>query len=409
MIVETLATGDELRLGEIVDTNSAYIAQALADHGLTVSRMTVVGDARHDIAAAIAEAAARADVVLVTGGLGPTDDDLGREALADVLGVGLEIRPEAVQAIADRIGRPPNAKNVRQARAPVGVDLIANTCGTAPGMCARCGACTVYAMPGVPYEMEQMLALSVLPAMLEAREDAAGASARRYFVVHGVPESEVAIALDAIHDPAIVAGTRVSHGSVLIRLWAHAGGPDEVQRALEVAGGIVIERFGSAICGEGDHDLAYFAGHALIDRGLTVAVAESCTGGTVAARLASVSGISAALREAVVAYSDDAKVRRLGVDARLLREHGAVSAEVARAMAEGIRVASGADVGVATTGIAGPAGGSAEKPVGLVYVASASAEGNDVSEKRFRGNRAAIVERSAETALWMLLNEARRR
>jgi nicotinamide-nucleotide amidase len=409
MWIEAVATGDELRFGEIIDTNSAHIAQALGAEGLEIARSTIVGDAREEIVDAIRSALARADVVFVTGGLGPTEDDLTREALADVMGVELEFRPEAVEAIEKRIGRPVSGKNARQTRAPKGARLVPNEHGTAPGLRADIEGKTVYVMPGVPYEMERMLADTVLPEMLSERLSGTGASARRYFVVHGVPESQLATKLDGIGRDRLTIGTRVRYGTILVRATARCATRDESERLLDETSVVVRDRLGDAICGEGDHSLAYFAARAAIERGVKIAVAESCTGGLVSSQLVSVPGVSEVLVEAVVAYANEAKTRALGVDEALLREHGAVSPEVARAMADGVRRNAGADVAVSTTGIAGPTGGSLEKPVGLVYVGVSTAHGSEAVEKRLRGSREVVMQRSAEAALRLLLREIMRR
>ena len=407
MWIETVATGDELRFGEIIDTNSAHIARALGAEGLELARATIVGDEQGEIADAMRSALSRADVVLVTGGLGPTDDDLTREALAEVLGVELEHRPEAVAAIEKRIGRPLTEKNRRQTRAPIGTRLIANEHGTAPGLRAEVNGKAVYVMPGVPHEMERMLADSVIPEILAERLSGTGASARRYFVVHGVPESQLAALLDGVADAwdHLMLGTRVGYGTILVRATARCDTREESERVVEGAARLVRERLGDAICGEGDHNLAQFVARAAIEKGVKIAIAESCTGGAISSKLVAVPGVSSVLVEAVVAYANEAKTRALGVDERLLRDHGAVSPEVARAMADGVRRNAGADVAVSTTGIAGPTGGSLEKPVGLVYVGVSSAAGTESVEKRFKGSRDVVIQRSAEAALWLLLRE----
>jgi nicotinamide-nucleotide amidase len=412
MRIEILATGDELRLGEIVDTNSAYMSRLLCAERLEVSRTTVIGDDRAELVSAMTSSLARADVVLLTGGLGPTDDDLTREALAETLSVELETRPEATAAVSARYRRPLTERDLRQAQAPVGSKIIDNPWGTAPGIRAEKDGRIIYVMPGVPHEMYRMFSDTVLPEIVRMRLGETGASALRHFVVHGVPESQIANRLSGLASSSdgceILIGTRVRFGTIAIRLSVRARTSEDVQHALSDVSSEIRKRLGDAMCGEGDHDLAWFAAHAALERGLTIAVAESCTGGAITSRLVGVSGVSGALVEGVVAYSNEAKVRRLGVDARLIEEHGAVSAEVARAMAEGIRTESGAHLSVATTGIAGPGGGSDEKPVGLVYLASASAAGSDVVEQNMRGDRNTVVERSTETALWLLLREALR-
>jgi nicotinamide-nucleotide amidase len=415
MRIEVIATGDELCLGEIVDTNSAFLAQSLGARGLGIARITVVGDGRDEIAAAIRAALERSQVVLVTGGLGPTEDDLTREALADVLGVALQHRPEAEAAIVERLRRPLSEQNRRQTRAPAGATLLANAVGTAPGIRAVRNGASVYVMPGVPHEMRAMFTHHVLPRIIAGRPDGDAFSAVRYLVVHGVPESQLAAKLSGIASAApeasqsVTVGTRVRSGTIVVRVRTGAPETQTAERLAAAAADEIRSRLGESIAGEGDHGIAYFAARAALDRGLTMAVAESCTGGLVAAGLVRVPGVSASLLESVVAYSNDSKVRRLGVDPGLIERHGAVSAEVARAMAEGVRKASGADIAASVTGIAGPGGGSDQKPVGLAYVASSSRLGTDVVERRFSGERPTVMERAAEATLWMLLREARRK
>jgi len=404
--VEIVATGDELRLGEVVDTNSAFAARSLAAGGVEVSRVTVVGDSRSEIACAIREARARADVVLVTGGLGPTLGDLTREALADALGVEVETRPEALGEIERWLRRPLSELDRRQALAPRGAEMIPNRWGSAPGLKVRAGARTVYALPGVPHEMRGMFETSVLGEILSMRRSSSIATC--HLVTHGLPESQVVARLSHLRTGDVALGTRARAGTITVRFLARAATREEAERRADSAADSAAKLLGEFVAGRGDRDMAELVAEELLSRGLRVAVAESCTGGLVAARLVGVSGISRVLVEAIVAYSNESKTNRLGVSAGLIAEKGAVSAEVARAMAEGARVRAGADIAVAVTGVAGPQGGTEAKPVGLVYLATASALGTEAAEHRFRGERDAIRERAAEEALWSLLREARR-
>jgi nicotinamide-nucleotide amidase len=269
-------------------------------------------------------------------------------------------------------------------------------------------------MPGVPREMREMFTAQVVPALVAMRGEAGGSFAQRHFVVHGVPESQLGAALAGIarrDDDArteLMIGTRVSCGTIGVRVRARAPSCGEAAGLVDAAAEEVRRRIGDAIAGEGDRELAYFAVESARARGVTMALAESCTGGLIAAKLVSVPGASAVFREAVVAYANESKTHRLGVPVELLARAGAVSAEAARAMAEGARRGSGADIAAATTGVAGPEGGSPEKPVGLVFIACASESGTEVVEKRFRGDRDAIRERAAQTALWLLLRAVER-
>jgi len=281
---------------------------------------------------------------------------------------------------------------------PRGSRAIPNPVGTAVGVAAPVGRARVYCMPGVPGEMARMLGEEVMP---ELRAEAPGrVMALRTVRTFGVPESVVGDRLEDLMaaDRRPHVGTAVCGGLIDINIYA-SGRPDEVAATLEADARIVRERLGDAVFGEGETTLEQAVAAALAEHRAKIAVAESCTGGLVAAKLVSVPGISAHLVEAVVAYSDESKVRRLGVPEELLRVRGAVSEPVARAMAEGIRRGSRADLAVADTGIAGPSGGSPEKPVGTVWLALADAAGTVAAREIFTGDRALIRERAANYAL----------
>ena len=399
-----LSIGTELVTGLRLDTHSADIARALSAIGAEVVRHETVDDRREDIAAAFRRAAAEADLVVATGGLGPTLDDLTREGLADAMGVPLEENAAALahlESWARSRGRPLSPSNRRQAMLPRGSRAIPNPVGTAVGVAVQIGRTPVYCMPGVPGEMALMLGEEVMPEWrVEAPERVMRLRTVRMF---GVPESVVGDRLEDLMaaDRRPHVGTAVRGGLIDINIYAF-GRPDEVVAMLEADARIVRERLGPAVFGEGETTLEQAVAAALAGRRAKIAVAESCTGGLVAAKLVSVPGISAHLLEAVVAYSDESKVRRLGVPEELLRVHGAVSEPVARAMAEGIRRGSRADLVVADTGIAGPSGGSPEKPVGTVWFALADAAGTVVAREIFTGDRALIRERAANYALNMM-------
>jgi len=396
-----LSIGTELVTGLRLDTHSARLARALSAIGAEVVRHETVDDRREDIAAAFRRAAAEADMVVATGGLGPTLDDLTREGLADAMGVPLEENADALahlESWARSHGRPLSPSNRRQAMLPRGSRALANPVGTAVGVAARIGRVQVYCMPGVPGEMARMLGAEVMP---EWRGEAAGrVMALRTVRTFGVPESVVGERLGDLMaaDRRPHVGTAVRGGLIDINIYAF-GGSDEVATMLEADVRIVRERLGEAVFGEGEATLEQAVAVALAERRATIAVAESCTGGLVAAKLVNVPGISAHLVEAVVAYSDASKVRRLAVPEALLRVHGAVSEPVARAMAEGIRRGSKADLAVADTGTAGPSGGSPAKPVGTVWFALADASGTVAAREIFTGDRALIRERAANYAL----------
>lgn len=421
MRIEIISIGDELRLGEIADTNAQYIGARLSAHGIELARTVLVGDDREEIASAFREALSRADVVLATGGIGPTEDDLTREGLADALGAELVELPEAREMIARRKkDQPLSEMDLRQARAPrwdTGrADLIPNPRGSAPGLRAELRGSLVFVMPGVPHEMKGMFEEAVLPDVL-ARAPAGG-RAVRHLIVFGVREAEIAArvkGLDAEHSVRI--GTCATDGVITVRVLACADTDESASERADAAAGEISRRLGEGVVAEGDRSIAAVVAAEAMEGNVTLAVAESCTGGMIAERLVAVPGVSSVLLEGVVAYSNGAKVRRLGVPAELLQEKGAVSREVALAMAEGARRASGADVSVAVTGVAGPGGGMDEKPVGLVYFAASSGLGSEVFseviERRFitpgqSRDREHVRRRSTETALWLLLQHVRR-
>ncbi len=408
MRIEIISIGDELRLGEIADTNVQYMGARLAGLGIEITRTALVGDDRNEIASAFRDALARADVVLATGGLGPTEDDITREGLADALGVELTERPEARETITRRRkGRPLSEMDLRQAYAPRGAELIPNPRGSAPGLKAERDGRVVFVMPGVPHEMKGMFEEAVLPEIIK-RAPVSG-RAVRHLVVFGVAESIIAArvaGLEAEH--AVSLGTRATDGVITVRVVAHAETDEQAERNASSTIEEIKEKLGEGVVAEGDRTLAEVVAAEAIESQVTLAVAESCTGGMIAARLVATPGVSSVLLEGVVAYSNRSKMKRLGVPEELLQEKGAVSPEVAQAMAEGARRESGADCSVAVTGIAGPDGGTEEKPVGLVYLAAASEQGSEVIERRFTGNREHVRRRSTETALWLLLQHVRR-
>lgn len=396
--------GTELVRGLRLDTHSAHLARALGTLGIEVVRHETLDDLAPAIADAFRRAGADADLIVATGGLGPTQDDCTRHALAQAMGVPLEEHPEAaahLQAWADARGWPVSATNRVQALLPRGADVLPNPVGTAVGMAARVGTARVFCIPGVPAEMRTMLDNEVLPRI---REVAPGrVTLVRTVRTFGLRESEVAEVLADLMQPGRrpQVGTAVHAGVIDIHIHA-SGDPDEVGRLLGADAATVCSRLGRAVFGEGDKGLENAVAALLARRGATIALAESCTGGLVAARLVNVPGMSEHLMEAVVAYANASKVKTLGVPAELIREHGAVSEPVARAMAEGARRRAGADVALAVTGIAGPGGGSKEKPVGTVWFALSDAAGTEGVCEHLLGDRTLIRERAACHALNLL-------
>lgn len=376
MRAELIAVGTELLLGQITDTNAPYLARLLAAHGVDVLHKQTVGDNLERVRAAVTLALGRADLILTTGGLGPTEDDLTVEAVALAVGVPLvfdQVVADGIAAFFAQRRRPAPESVFRQARIPQGARVIPNRRGTAPGLVVPAGGCAIFMFPGVPHEMEGLVAEGLVPWLAE---HAGGDVIRsRVLRITGLGESMVEEQVrDLIHGTNPTVAPLAKLGEVHLRITAK-GRSDVVDQSIQEMEAALRGRLGDAVFGIDDETLQEATARLLIERGLTLAVAESCTAGLVASRLTETPGSSAFLLAGFVPYSNDAKIRDLGVPAGLLTAHGAVSAEVCAAMAAGARTRAGADLGLAVTGIAGPGGGTSAKPVGLVYLAIADSGG----------------------------------
>lgn len=415
---EIIAVGSELLLGGRLDTNSLFLTERLGSVGVEVRFKSVVGDVEDDIAAAIRTAARRADVVVLTGGLGPTVDDRTRQSVARVTGCPLGRRSEAVEGMRRRLatwGRTPTAAQLRQVRVPKGAEVLANPVGSAPGFCLSWKGCLIVALPGVPAEAEQMFSLAVAPR-LTAQSVAHERIERRVLHTFGLPESDLDEKLQGVARTGrgVRIGLLASPLGVTVTLTARGAHPDKPQElkrgrnaresALDRLTKNVRRRIGRYVYAEGAETMEEVVGRYLADQGLRLAVAESCTGGLIGHRLTQVPGSSTYLDRVAVCYSNQAKIELLGVSEDLMRQHGAVSAEMAAAMARGIRIRSRAGVGLSVTGIAGPGGGTAMKRVGLVYVGLDTGENNRSVTRKFcfHGDRQAIKMRASQAALEML-------
>jgi nicotinamide-nucleotide amidase len=398
-----VSTGDELTTGRIVDSNSSWIADKLFEMGIDVACVITVGDYPDRLEWAWREAAARADVVVSTGGIGPTADDLTSETVARVVGVPLHEDAAAaahVRGLFASIGREMPANNLKQALVPVGAAIIANRLGTAPGYRIACGDTQLVVLPGVPREMKPMMEETVLPWLRGQRGGAVHLA--RVFQTFGITESgldELVAGVVAPDEGRV--SFRASFPEVSMRIVVH-GDPDEARDRLAGASRRVRERLGPYCYGEGAVTMEEIAGLALRERGLQVALAESCTGGLVGHRLTNVPGSSAWVRGGVVAYANESKESLLGVHGRTLAAHGAVSAETAVEMAAGVRRVLGADLGLAVTGIAGPDGGSEEKPVGTVCFGLAGESGTVSARYQLWGTRDWVKLLASQVALdWL--------
>lgn len=402
MRAELISVGTELLLGQITDTNATYLARLLASWGVDVLAKQTVGDNLERVRRAVSLAIARSDLVITTGGLGPTEDDLTVEAVALAAGLPLVHHEETADRIAGffaRRGRTPTESVFRQAKIPSGAQVIPNLRGTAPGLLVPIGRQVVFMFPGVPAEMEGLVADGLVPWLAERVGDQVIRS--RVLRITGVGESLVEERVrDLIHGANPTVAPLAKLGEVHLRITAK-GPPATATDLIDRAEASLRDRLGDAVFGVDDETLQAVTARLLIERGLTLAVAESCTAGMLASRLTEIPGSSAFLLAGFVAYSNEAKVRDLGVEAGLIAAHGAVSTEVARAMAEGARARAGARIGVAVTGIAGPDGGTPAKPVGLVYLAIATDAGTRAEEVRFgaEAGRAGIRHLAAQAAL----------
>jgi nicotinamide-nucleotide amidase len=373
LTAEILITGDELRNGDVSDTNGAVIARALERMGIRVERHTCIGDGMEAMTAAIREAAARASVLVVTGGLGPTLDDRTAEAMAAAAGVELGESSEALAGVSSFLasrGLELSRANRKQALLPGGAGLLPNPVGTAPGFHLAVGGCRCFCLPGVPGEMRVMLRERVVPALEDAFGLASGAGGVRVLSTFGLPESAVGERLEELEKrfPGVRLGLRVRFPEIDVRLYPQgaeaAGGAPDLDGAVEWAAG----RLGGRVVSRSGMPLAAKLGRLLLDRKATLALAESCTGGLMAALLTDVPGSSGFFLFSGVTYANIAKSRILDVSEATLMRCGAVHEETAAEMAEGARRAVDADFGLSTTGIAGPDGGSEEKPVGTVCI-----------------------------------------
>jgi nicotinamide-nucleotide amidase len=372
-----LSTGDELTTGRIVDTNSSWIADRLFELGLELVGVLTVGDHPDRIAWAWRRGFELADVVISTGGIGPTADDLTNEVLAEVLGVPLvedAASAERIRQLFAALGREMPANNLKQALLPAGAVVIPNPLGTAPGYRVAHGGRHAVVLPGVPREMKPMVEDTVLPWLRAERGDD-HVYVSRTFQTFGLTESGLDEKVAGAVDPSEGrVSFRASFPEVSVRVVVRGRGP-EAEARLETLAVRIRERIGANVYGEGAVTMEEVAGRLLAERGLTVACAESCTGGLVTHRLTNVPGSSKYVVGSVVAYANSAKQAILGVCPETLAAHGAVSEETAREMAEGARRAFGASLGLSTTGIAGPDGGTPDKPVGTLCIGLASDAG----------------------------------
>jgi len=400
-----VSIGNELLSGQTVDTNAAYLSEKLLSIGIPVVSSYTTGDDIDSIVRSLNLASSDADLVLATGGLGPTDDDVTAQALAKMLGTELQLQNEVLQKIQDfftnRNLQMPERNKV-QAYIPAGAKALANNIGTAPGIVAEVKGKLLIALPGVPSEMRQMFEESVLPELH-------GLAGRQAVVIRklrcfGTGESNIAELVGNLcqrgRNPLI--NSTAKHGVITLHIIATAKDKIQAQQMVEKDEKLLRNKLGELIYGTGDETLSEVVGEKLAQQEKTIAVAESCTGGCLAKLLTDIPGASRYFTHGWVTYSNSAKTSEFGVPPDLIEEYGAVSEQVAKAMAQGAKKRAAAAFAIGITGIAGPSGGSEQKPVGLVYISIDSDNRCETKRFIFSGGRDTIRLRAAQTALNML-------
>lgn len=392
MNAEILAVGTELLMGQIVNTNAQYISQRLNSIGINVYYHSVVGDNPVRLKSTLELALKRSDVIIMTGGLGPTQDDLTKETVSSIMGKKLILHDESLKRIEDyfkRLNRPMMKNNIKQAYLPENCIVIRNDNGTAPGCIIEKEDKIIVMLPGPPSEMKPMLEDTVIP-YFKAKSPEKIVS--KYLRVFGIGESmlEEKIIHLIENQSNVTIATYAKEGEVTIRLTTKTNDDATALKEIAFVEKKIVEILGDSLYSNEGKDLYQVVGEMLIHKGVTIAFAESCTGGLISSVITDIPGISAVFDRAVVSYSNKAKVESLGVKQDTLDKFGAVSKEVAIEMAEGIRKVAGTDLGLSVTGIAGPDGGTELKPVGLVYIALASKNGTVCKELRLAGNRKKI-------------------
>ena len=411
MIAEVLATGDEIRSGALVDSNSAYIARILEEAGVEVVRHSCVGDDPESIVCILREIAGRSDIAVVTGGLGPTDDDLTTAAAARAAGVEVVLDPlalDSVEAFFKTRKFPLTPSNKKQALLPAGADCLINTVGTAPGFQLKIEGCEVFCLPGVPFEMRQMLANEVMPRLMKLQGQTRSVRLVKTLSTFGLAESATAGKLSGFEDhfAHIKLGFQAKFPEIHVKLYGTGMDEDQLRSQLEKAEHWVAQQLGDRIFSNTGGSLEEAVGNLLRARQATLAVAESCTGGLIADLVTDVPGSSDYFVLSAVTYANQAKIDILGVVSGILDRHGAVSEETAKEMARGVQRISGATYGLATSGIAGPGGATDDKPVGTVCIGLATSD--SVSGRRYHftfDNRRMNKRIFAATALELLRRE----
>ncbi|WP_436514217.1 competence/damage-inducible protein A [Clostridium thermobutyricum] len=404
MRCELLSVGTEILLGDIVNTNAQFLAKELASMGIDIYYQSVVGDNKERMLQAFKEGLSRSDMIITTGGLGPTKDDMTKELACEYFGYKCELHEESLESIKEyfrRMGREFVESNEKQAYFPKEAIILKNNAGTAPGAIIKKDDKTIIVLPGPPSEMKRMFNESVRPYL----EKLTGYTIVSEVVrIHGVGESKVEELVQDLIDngknPTVAPYAK--EGEVTLRVTAKAKTKEEGEKLIDPVLTEIKNRLGDSIYNIGEDGLNLTVAKLLVDKKLTIGTSESCTGGLLGAGLIDYPGISISFLEGAITYSNEAKIKTLGVKEETLEKFGAVSEETAREMAEGIRKRCGADIGVSTTGIAGPDGGTDDKPVGLVYIGLSIGDKTIVTRNVFNGDRNSVRRRACLKAFDMI-------
>lgn len=406
MIANIITVGDEILIGQTINSNAKYIGAKLTELQIDIKRASIVGDEESNIKQEFKEAYSSSDLIVVTGGLGPTHDDLTQKCIVDFFKTELVFNEEVLEDIEElfqKRGREVTEVNRKQAYVPKVADVIKNKKGTAPGLWIEDRKKIFIALPGVPYEMRAMLDDYVIPRLKENYQPEEYAATLN-LMTSGIPESYLYEKLGDLDE--LLQGSKLAflpnQFGVKMRLTSKGKTEEEANNRLTEVEQRVRSLVGRFIYGKDEVPIEYTVARLLIDRGLTLAVAESCTGGLISHRLTNVSGSSAYFERGLITYSNGAKVELLKVSEDIIEQNGAVSIEVARQMAEGVKAVSGTDIGLAVTGIMGPGGASEEKPVGLVYIGYCDEKICTAKEFKFNDDRLMNKDRTSQAALDML-------
>ncbi len=406
LTAEIICVGTELLMGQVLNTNERFIASHLTEAGIALNHSSVVGDNPGRLKGAVSLAKGRSDIIIMTGGLGPTDDDLTKETVAEAFGKRLVFHPECMEKMVEYLkdaGKNLTGNNEKQAYLPEGCIVVENHNGTAPGCIIEEGEKAVILLPGPPGEMVPMFMEDVLPYLKKRSGTVLYSRVLRLF---GIGESRAAAMIDdlikAQTNPTIAPYAK--EGEVTFRVTASAENDEEARAMVDDACRVMYGRLGDYIYGEGDTtSLAEVVVRALKEKNMTVSTAESCTGGLIGKMITEVSGASEVYGFGFVTYANEAKMQLIGVKGETLEKYGAVSEETAKEMAEGARRVSGSDIAVSVTGIAGPGGGTKEKPVGLVYIGVSDGAGTEAFRFMQHGDRERVRNKSALCALDLIL------